>query len=84
MPEDIANPQLRAGYARTECSRCSRIIIVNTPSNCIRAIVVFTEEACTAGTPMAPAPGNLVTACLLDSNTDIEPGTGGSAANLTL
>ena len=46
-------------------------------------VVVLTEEAPTADTPMAPAPGNQVTACLLDSNADIEPGTGGSVANLT-
>ena len=55
-----------------------------TVSGPLLEVIVFTEEVPTADTPMAPAPGNLVTACLLDSNTDIEPGTGGSVANLTL
>lgn len=54
-----------------------------TVSGPLFEVVVLTEEAPTADTPMAPAPGNRVTACLLDSNADIEPGTGGSVANLT-
>ena len=54
-----------------------------TVSGPLFEVIVLTEEAPTDDTPMAPAPGNRVTACLLDSNADIEPGTGGSVANLT-
>ena len=54
-----------------------------TVSGPLFEVIVLTEEAPTADTPMAPAPSNRVTMCLLDSNVDIEPGTGGSVANLT-
>ena len=47
-------------------------------------VVVFSERVPTADTPIIPAPGSRVTACLLDSNAEMELGTGGSVANRTL
>lgn len=46
-------------------------------------VIVLTDEAPTADTPIAPAPGSRVTACFLVNNTDMELGTRGSGANLT-
>lgn len=59
------------------------LALVTTVSCSLLVIVVLAGEASTADTPIFPAPGNRVTACLLVNNADIEFGTGGAAANRT-
>ena len=53
-------------------------------SGALFVVIVFTEEVPTADTPILPAPGSRVTACLLDNRADMEVGIGGSVTNLTL
>ena len=53
-------------------------------SGALFIVIVFSEEVPAADTPILPAPGNLVTVCLLDNRADMEVGIKGSVANLTL
>ena len=53
-------------------------------SGALFIVIDFTEEVPTADTPILPAPGNHVTACLFDNRVDMEVGIRGSVANLTL
>ena len=53
-------------------------------SGALFVVIVFTEEVPTADTPILPAPGSRVTACLLDNRADMEVGIDGSVTNLTL
>ena len=40
-------------------------------SGALFVVIVFTEEVPTADTPILPAPGSRVTACLLDNRADV-------------
>ena len=53
-------------------------------SGALFVVIVFTEEVPTADTPILPAPGSRVMACLLDNRADMEVGIEGSVTNLTL
>ena len=65
----------------------SRLLLLTSEtivSGALFVVIVFTDDVPAADTPILPAPGNLVTACLFDNSADMEVGIEGSVANLTL